>query len=389
MFQLAVTQGITLQSGWNWYSGYIAYAPDALDVLENSISNAGALSIIKSQSGFVGNESGVWYGSLDDLDNAQMYMIQVDQSISIAMTGWLAKPSLYPITLNQGWTWIGYPSAGTMPLSEALSSLDPTEGDVIKGQASFATYSSAMGWVGTLDDFMPGSGYIYLNNGVGDMTLVYPASSRGVADESGETCYWTHDIHRFRDNMTLMLTLDDEDFQLGDGSHEVGAFVDGECRGSARMQHLESLTLNVAFLTVNGSDGETVIFKVYDVERNEVHEGVAREQLVFGADDVYGSLRQPWVLHFGDTGAAPEVTMSASLEVLPNPVNCGETLHLVIPDYVGRLHVELYNLLGMCVGTMDTRNGWIHLDQTLSSGTYLLKARTTSGNGYYGKLIIK
>lgn len=67
-----------------------------------------------------------------------------------------------PITLNQGWNWISYPKASVMAVDEALGGLTPAEGDIIKGQASFATYQNGQ-WQGTLTQLVPGQGYIYLS----------------------------------------------------------------------------------------------------------------------------------------------------------------------------------------------------------------------------------
>lgn len=64
------------------------------------------------------------------------------------------------IELNQGWTWFSLnvlpPS---MKVNSVLSSLSPTDGDIIKAQDGFSQYSSGYGWFGTLDSLKTGQSY--------------------------------------------------------------------------------------------------------------------------------------------------------------------------------------------------------------------------------------
>ncbi|KAA3615670.1 MAG: T9SS C-terminal target domain-containing protein [Calditrichaeota bacterium] len=71
------------------------------------------------------------------------------------------------IDLNAGWTWFGLNVyAGSVPLDFALSSLNPSEGDLIKSQNRFSQYSKELGWRGGLRSLEIGSCYqIYLKGG--------------------------------------------------------------------------------------------------------------------------------------------------------------------------------------------------------------------------------
>ena len=66
-----------------------------------------------------------------------------------------------------------------MSLENALSNLTPNEGDVIKGQNGFATYSGTA-WTGSLKILEPGRGYMYQNNGDEALILIYPTAENVV-----------------------------------------------------------------------------------------------------------------------------------------------------------------------------------------------------------------
>ena len=77
-----------------------------------------------------------------------------------------------PIPLVSGWNWIGYiPQAG-LPVTEALASISPLNGDLIKSQISFAQYVAGLGWVGNLKFLNAPNGYLLKTSNID--TLIYP-----------------------------------------------------------------------------------------------------------------------------------------------------------------------------------------------------------------------
>ena len=169
-----VTQTTTLNPGWNWFSSYIAYDESVVESFQSQLDVLGGTALIKSQSAFASNETGQWAGSLMGFDNSQLYMIQIDEGVTLTLNGVAAVPSEHPITLKPGWTWMGFVVGEAMTLEQVFANITPNEGDIIKGQGGFSTYSSENGWTGSLNALEPGKGYIYLNNGSADITLIYP-----------------------------------------------------------------------------------------------------------------------------------------------------------------------------------------------------------------------
>ncbi|MBR3492005.1 MAG: Omp28-related outer membrane protein [Bacteroidales bacterium] len=64
------------------------------------------------------------------------------------------------ITLKPGWTWIGYPSTDTVDFATALGTFTPREGDMIACEYDFSEYFDG-GWLGDIQQFYPGYGYMY------------------------------------------------------------------------------------------------------------------------------------------------------------------------------------------------------------------------------------
>ena len=375
------TQVADLSTGWSWFSSYIMYDDNTLSDIQNQIDNLNVTGLIKSQNAFVSNQGGFWAGSLNELDNRQMYMINLDQPISLTLSGAVVNPQDHPITLNTGWNWVSFLASQEMSLSDVVGQLTPTDGDVFKGQNAFASYSATMNsWVGSLTTLVPGQGYMFLNYGE-QMTMTYPVAGKSMVTMGEENRYWSNDSHRYADNLTMMVTLDPSVMTLSDGSHEVGAFVNGECRGSARIHYLEGLGTYVAFLTVSGQEGEEIHFNVYDVENDIVIETQALERLTFVSDGVFGSLEQPYVLHFAmNCLGEHENTVS----VFPNPAKGkfyvqGEDLR----------SVTVYNTLGQAV----LHNEYGQAKQVelslshLGAGVYTIVVNTAYGT-HTAKLVV-
>ena len=320
-------QSITLENGWKWISSYVAYDGNSLSNLENAISTSEVnAATIKSQTQYRTYEDGEWYGTMNSMENESMYMVQLDQSLEVTFSGSVVNPEEHPITLNKGWKWISFLSPTAMSLENALVNLNINEDDVIKGQGGFSTYSGTA-WVGSLKNLEPGRGYMYQNMGDESLTLVYPATAKGSMAEDEVALHWKHNPYQFAHNLCLMVSL--EGVTLSEGSHEIGAFVNGECRGSARVEEVNGKVL--AFLTVTGQNGETVNFKVYDVETQEEIKAKVEEQILFAPDALYGSLKQPYMLHLNANGVD---SYHGQVAVFPNPSQAGTELHIMTPNRV-------------------------------------------------------
>ena len=391
-----ITQSQPLSTGWNWWSSYVELnGAEGLSMLENGLGSAGQM--IKSRSdGYVEsytyNGATGWFGSLTSISNEQMYKINMNSSSSAAVTGYLVSTSNHPITIGNGWNWIGFPLNQSVGVAEALSGFSPAVDDVLKGRNSYTTYFSnngTTGWFGSLNTLEPGYGYMYQSQSSGTKTLVFQPGRGEVmlANITPENNIYQPSDQRFADNMTVTAVIEVEDEELRSDSHELAAFVDGECRGSVRLLYVEPIDRYVAFLTVFGETGDALEFRLTDGTDSQF----STDMLSFASDGGVGTLALPKVLHFGTLGLGET---SAMVRIYPNPVRKKGTLNVSLPEASGTMTVEIGNMLGVTVlreeVVMDpTSVVRISLPDSVLSGTYILKAIRSDGNVYYGKLVVE
>jgi gingipain K len=171
-------QSVTLSQGWNWWSSNVEIT---LEDLEAALVAAlpGATSItIKSQNKNTTYNGSAWRGSLNALDVAMMYEINVPASCTITLTGSPINPSEHPVTINANAnTWIGYPFNESKTLVEAFGTAFPVNGDIVKSKGGSATYSNGSWRSTSLTELQPGQGYIYKSASGNARTLIYGTNS--------------------------------------------------------------------------------------------------------------------------------------------------------------------------------------------------------------------
>ena len=370
-----------LATGWSWWSTYIEQdGIDGLAMLENSLSESG--NVIKSQNSFVQNNGEQWTGLLQAIENEQGYKIHVAEGCNSYLAGTIALPENHPITLHPGWNWIGYPVTIQQVVSSALANFQAENNDVIKGQSGFAMYRINR-WLPPTFVLNPGESYLYYSNASDDVSLVY-ANSRESGMVEAEECYWKNDVHAYPDNLTLIatVTIDGEE-QKGEDI-ELGAFVNGECRGSASLYYVEPIDRYIAFLTVTGQDDEEVEFKLMNPVRDVIF--TSNDHITFRNNAIVGHLDQPFTIHFGAMNGLSE--MNANMYIYPNPIDRNAPFTLVIPEEEIITEVLVVNAMGEVV---SHKSGSITrtLHGLSTAGVYLVKVTCKSGRVYQNRLIVK
>lgn len=388
-FSLTVTQSTPMAQGWNWWSTNIEQSNmDGLTMLENSLGHHGLT--VKTQNEFVDNyyqymDYDYWYGSLESLTNEQGYLVNVADGCGITMVGVPSKPENHPITIQPNWNWIGYPLSIPQTVGTAMAGFSPTGDDVIKSQTDYAFYYEGYGWYP--DDFMlaPGEGFKYHSNATNNKTLVYSTGNRNdLKTTQAKDLHWGTNVHAFADNMavTAVVSIDGEE-QYREWM-ELGAFVNGECRGNARLRYFEPLDRYYAMLTVVGQEGERIDFECFDAENRRCHV-FAGESVGFMPDAIIGKLDRPFEVHFNSKGQAP----AKLLHVYPNPVQREATFDLNIPQGETITELIITDVLGALVrheiGVIKTNA----VNGLTSAGVYVIEAAAQSGTVYHGKIIVQ
>ena len=231
-----ISQALSLPSGWNWISFYVNPA-NGVDGIIN-ISGLTEGDVIKDRTHVSYYDGSAWsFGSLSDIQVGNMYKMNVQQPVNIELQGSYCKPSETPVTLENGWNWIGYTPTSALDINEALSGTGAVEGDYIKSKTAFAIYGP-YGWEGNLKTLEPGKGYMMYTQVLGTHTFTYPdvsnnSNSREARVMSNED-YVFHpaNSNQYPDNMSMVIKLV-YDAQAVDTA-EVAAFINEECRATTK-----------------------------------------------------------------------------------------------------------------------------------------------------------
>ena len=385
-FTSSVTHTQPLNNGWNWWSTYIELNNnDGLSQLENSIGSNGL--VIKSRTnGYVeaydDNGVTIWYGTLNSINNEQMYKIRTNAACEATVMGVPAVPENHPISINSGWNWIGFPCNQDVSVDVAMSNFTPENNDVIKGRTGFTTYYSDNNynmWYGTLNTLEVGKGYMYRSNSTTQKTLVFQT---GRGETTMENVTTEDNIFQpadgdFADNMTVTAVLELDGEELQSEEYELAAFVGDECRGSVKLMYVEPVNRYVAFLTVFGEPSETLYFRLTDGTQTEL----SMDEITFAADGMEGTLSEPMALRFGTT-KLDENELSKVL-VYPNPSNGVFKI-----QGQGIRKIEVFNAFGQAVVSEETSNDHLQIDLSrYADGCYML--RVVTDNGISNRQLIK
>ncbi len=395
---------IYIKKGWNW----ISFNLNPLDTmingtLESLSSPTGAT--IKAQIGLsqFSTNLDIWGGSLPILGPGKMYQYYSLVKDSISLIG--THIDSLPIPISQGWNWIGYIPTYKLPVNTALSSLQPSQGDIIKGQLNFAVYDTTLGWVGNLAQMNEPNGYL-LKSGSAD-TLIYPNIQSGnlhgevvVASihqkqslefqlnadvensRISRPSHWELDPSQYEYTMNLIAyVVDNEDRILLSENDEIGLFVNDELRGSGQAIYIPGIDKYILFVTAyaNKSD-EQIHFKYYNAAQDKVFD--IKEKITFKVNDIVGAIDSPELLHLTENvSSTAEDLLADKLSIYPNPFSNTVTI-----DWQGSFsdntEIKITNSLGemieiLCCTNSTQENIFVWKpDNTISAGTYIIQAIT-------------
>jgi len=371
-----------MASGWNWWSTYVELSTmDGLTALEEGLGHNG-LSIV-AQNASVQNYYpslgyDYWFGPLQILQNESGYKVNTSSACNVTMVGNSANPSDHPITIHPNWNWIGYPSSVQQSITSALAGFTPSNNDVIKSQNASATYYEGNGWFPDSFVVSPGNCYMYQSNASGTRTMTF-VNGRAIEAMPEEHRHWNNDAHAYADNLSVMavVTVDGEEQRSED--LELGAFVGGECRGSAVLRYFAPTDRWYAILTVAGMEGDAIEFGLVDKRSGTTCMG-GDSPITFMADAVIGSLDHPYPVGFGS---------KSSMYLYPNPVDRNALFTLALPEGETPQQASIANALGEVVWHKAGQLSASMMQGPQTAGIYTVKVVCTSGNTYMGKLIVK
>ena len=306
-----IEQNIDLGKGWNWIS--LSVKPDDMSPDFIFAKAEGKATTVKSSSKKTEydeeDEEYPWFGSLHALNNKEMYLVRSTEDFTLNVTGHRVNPQDEPITIIPKWNWLGYNGQQVINLNEALSSMNPKDGDVIKGQRGVAYYDEYE-WIGSLHMLTPGKGYKLKSTATVNRTLTYPSSASTSAagaratsfediDEASpySKLFTPVDYRNYAENMVLIAQVVRNGLPVAGA--ELGIFAGDQCRESAVTDGK-----GMVIITVPGDAATQLTFRVAD--GSDVY--YAGESVSYKTDDVIGTPRTPFVIELGNAtgiGALP------------------------------------------------------------------------------------
>ena len=397
-------QDIVLNEGWNWVS-FNLNSLDEEDGLDDVLQvptvmnqvDGSSITIFKNQYAFtqfaeIDGYNDIWIGSLTELPITDMFMIKSQKSDTIIYEGKIVNPSEVPIDVSAGWNWISYLGQRIMSTNDALSSLNPSSGDVIKNKSAFSMYASeSLGWLGTLNSMESGHGYMLKTENTG--SLIYPESSifrirdyqlskNQISDELIEVSN-----AMYQNSMSMVAKIDLEKFTQPDLSNVLAAYSDQLCLGNINATQINEEE-SLYFITIYGEEGYNVSFKYFDQVNGESFK--AENTLEFEANKLIGSIQDPYPIILTDS--PEDLLIEYTLDVYPNPfkeefeveftLDNEEFISIDIFDVSGRKVKSLYNgLLNSGVHNLD-------IDASdIAKGSYFIELKLNDSS--FRKIIIK
>ena len=293
-----IEQSTELKAGWNWISFYVKADDMMVPSLFSSVIDD--VLVIKSfEDGYLYHEHDTWKGNLmGDLDNRQMYAVQMKKAGKLHIVGEPVDPATCPIELKAGWNWVGYYGRNVASVSDAMADMNPENGDILKGQSG-VTYFNNYEWNGTLGMMEPGLGYVM--NVSSDRQFGYPRMNVKALQQEKLGVFQPVNRHAYSGNAIMAVRIVAAGHPLANA--ELGVFADEECR-TAAVTDAEGM----AYLTVPGEDEATLTFKV--VVGDQVVD--ATTTVNYQTDGVYGTPQNPMVI---DMDEATSIIEHSSLNI--------------------------------------------------------------------------
>ncbi len=313
-----------MKTGWNWISfplmhSVLSDVNGTLNELSPTVNDE-----IRTSGRFNGVVQGLfdtykstlqWSGSLGAVgfDTEKGYKIFLSEADTFSYEGTLIDPASEPIDIEARWNWIGVKSEVNLPTNTALSSLNPSQGDLIKGQQQFAIYDTTFKrWSGNLSFLSPQQGYMLksataqqlIYPGAGGVTPVispvkeYQYHMKSQKEEYILKSISSADLSGYSANMSLtaaisecLLTeLSGEEIDLSEWI--LVAHIGEEIRGLTSPIWEDGLEDYLFYLSIAGEQPAELSFRLIKADGSD--ELSLGQVLTFGADIIEGTPSEPY-----------------------------------------------------------------------------------------------
>ncbi|HBE43324.1 MAG TPA: hypothetical protein DDW27_19410 [Bacteroidales bacterium] len=354
---------LSFPAGWSWFS-----VNTLLDDMSlNSVLSSGFTDgdYIKNQTTFsFYSASSGWVGSMFTIDPADLYIIRVQNTAGINFCGIPVEVNSTPISLVEGWNWIGYTPSFPLPIGDALGSISSVEGDYIKNQILFAEYYST-GWFGSLTQLSPGEGYMLRMTN--DDELIYPDSpAKSASEETIIQQKYSFSPHRYEFNGSITANVLINGIPAGSEKDILYAYADDEIRGIAHGLYIDVLDSYIYPLMIHSNtvEGENIHFRYYNAESKRFYN--CSETITFKADMIISTPLKSFKLNVisDQKSMMNDVRSDIELTAYPNPFNDYLQIEFKIPE-ISNVRLSVSDQYGKTIKVL--------LDQELDPENYSIR----------------
>lgn len=363
--KLIIPAEVALENGWDWISIFMPQSFALTSGNGSFLPLLNSIVEIRSQKGSLYNDPQKgFFGDIMQLSLIEgAYKVKCGQTsdngdalvfnLGTAADG-AATMALIP-TLKPGYNWIAYPHEQdhTLTTLNEFLSANATEGDLLIGHDAFLEFNG-MGWIGSVDVFQAGKGFIYYNSSSEPISLNWgdyymPQETITMA---ARPMLWNCQTNNYAQSMPVVAILSGVDNL---DRYSIGAFVGDECRG-----HGEVVDGEHFFISVAGASGEQVSFKLYDATTGTYSDIDTALTFV----ETAGSLRKPVAL------VAPSTAISSPRSESALAL-CYQNRHILVNGTLDQLLVSVKNMAGYTVLTSHSVDTSV---EHLPAGTYIVTA---------------
>lgn len=301
-----IEQTMTLGEGWNWMSLSVVANDMNATSLMSTIS--GSVDVVKSKKRSIMRYENLWDGGDILMNNREMYKVLMNNAEELSVIGLSPTDSERTITVRNGWNWLAYNGTAAISLGDAFASLNPVDGDLVKGKSGFAIFDGYE-WAGTLQALVPSQGYMYLSKADADRSFSYPKSMAKAKAAAMEylpvtmTVFNPVDDSKYPGNMTVVARVVYCGKPLAEC--ETGVFAGSECRTTGITD-----SDGIVFLTIPGESVEKLTFRIkYGADIL-----ISDNTLEYSDDAVVGNRKSPFEIAFDERSITTSIVEVESSE---------------------------------------------------------------------------
>lgn len=329
-FGTGITQSIPLQTGWNFISTNLSPLNSAIDtVFSNVVTD---LFLVKDELGNV-----YWPSvNINNIGNhiiGEAYKVNMNADTTLEVKGLSLSPENYNLTLNEGWSYIGYLRKESANVSTVMSSvaskifiMKNIDGDVYWPQFG----------INNLGNMEVGKGYQI--NMITDTVFSFPSNDIVLpvlkTQPTLKPVSYT-EIEKSTRHMHLAIPVDAWNVKPTIGS-EIGAFIEDKLVGSSVFNE-GSVVISIYGDELKTLDNKTITFRVLENEVESKYEVITLTQktIKFQENEVMIAKR---FKRTNTLNIITEFVNSTNFQInVIEGLNKPKEIRLLVSDYLGRL----------------------------------------------------